>query len=206
MPASLGLASSMHLSLTYTAFFVLFTISMAFSIYAATTPDFLRVSKVPLFNTLSISFGLFQNCITSGSTTTCSEFPTKDCHISLPQHIDDDMSLCQSFLSARWLEIGALAFGSLAWLTWLAMINQTTRAAAVGACLWCTAVHATCQIIINVLMFKRREDPMFYIGGDFGVSHSFTTASWVLDLFLVAMLCVALLMRRNPVYVYVAIP
>ncbi|KAK6093617.1 hypothetical protein MT418_006224 [Batrachochytrium dendrobatidis] len=195
-----------NLSSTYAAFFALFTISLAFSIYATVTPDFLRVNQIPVFGSLSMSFGLFQNCLTTGTSTTCTEFPTKDCHISLPKHADDDMSLCQSFLTARYLEIGALTFGGLAWMSWLAMINYTTRAATVGATIWCTGVHATCQILVNVIMFKRRDDSIFFIGGDYGVSHSFTTASWVLDIVLIAMLGIALWMRRSPEYIYVVIP
>nr|KAJ3420995.1 ribosomal protein S15 [Polyrhizophydium stewartii] len=170
------------------AFFVLFSIALAFSVYATVTPDFLRMRPLPIFGSVELSFGLFRSCITRGTTTSCTEFPAKDCRLELPEHPNDELSLCQSFLTARWLEVGALSFGGIAWLSWLLMISDTLRSAAVGVSFWCTGFHAVFQILVNVIMIRKREDDMFTLGGGFGYSQNFVMASWILDIVLLAML------------------
>eukprot|EP00842_Homolaphlyctis_polyrhiza_P007109 jgi/Hompol1/988/HPOL_002627-RA len=84
------------------------------------------------------------------------------------------------------MQLGALAFGIIAWLAWLSLvvIGDLTRSIALGIGFWCTGVHAVFQMLVYSIMIKRREDALFYFGGDYGFSHTFVLASWVLDVFM----------------------
>ncbi|KAI8923173.1 hypothetical protein BC831DRAFT_472480 [Entophlyctis helioformis] len=191
-------------SKTFAVFLVLFTISLGFSIYATVTPDFLRIKTGPLFGPSSmLTFGLFESC-------ECSLFAD-----ALPKNPNaDDLSLCQTFLTARWLEVSALGFGAVAWLGWLLLVSNVIHPIAVGLSFWCTGIHAVSQVLVNYLVIRRRDDALFYIGGDYGFSHTFVMVSWVLDVFLLAGLALSLWLRGSTVYImrphasyyYVAVP
>ncbi|KAI8893683.1 hypothetical protein BC833DRAFT_607565 [Globomyces pollinis-pini] len=185
--------------------FLIFTLSVVFSVYALLTPDFLRISKDPIFQLFSQEFGLFKTCITQGSSTSCMQFPNEKCQIRFDGNFQN-LSFCQSWLAARYLQIGAILFGSLAWFGWLGhlILNKSITALVI---FWCSGLHALFQILVMQLMTSLREDNIFYLGGAYGNSFSALNASWGLSIGVIVMFAVTLLIKRQSVvYVYVPIP
>ncbi|KAI8906765.1 hypothetical protein EDD86DRAFT_192972 [Gorgonomyces haynaldii] len=187
---------------------LVFTISFVFSVYALLEPDVLRIEKAPLlFGQYSVSFGLYESCLTKPGYKSCAAFPDTSndkCKLPFPdQHYNGELTFCQAWLTSRYLQLGAAAFGGLSLLGWLSMLIFGLSAEYLLS--WCALLHAGFQIGTMSIMTKLRQDPLFYFGGAYGTSFMAITASWILSLVVLCMFGAGMYFTSRTFY-YAPIP
>ena len=136
----------------------------------------------------------------------CQDFPGK-CKIQLPDNGKSfELTFCQAWLLARYIQVVAVAFGVAAWITWIlsSYINLMKQCA-----LLLITLYSVTQVI-NMQLFQHiRENDIFLIGGLYGYSFSALNASWGLGVIVAVTLIVSIIMNRQQqqvAFLYVAIP
>jgi hypothetical protein len=214
--------------------FLIFSISLIFSIFATFSNDFVRI-QTSLFTQ---KFGIFESCLTDGTgllqvpleaswiyqsgnksssaivgksvkrsqLSYCQDFPGK-CKMRLPDNGKSfELTFCQAWLLARYIQVVAVAFGVAAWITWIfsSFINLMKQFA-----LLLITLYSVTQVI-NMQLFQHiRENDIFLIGGLYGYSFSALNAAWGLGVIVAVTLIVSIIMKRQQqqvAFLYVAIP
>ncbi|KAJ3357942.1 hypothetical protein HDU91_005331 [Kappamyces sp. JEL0680] len=136
------------------------------------------VLGMPPEHTTSVPKGLWGDSDGAGLETRragsrleyCQDFPGK-CKLQLPQSGEPvQLSFCQAWLVARYLQVAGLSVGIAAWVAWILTMFVALQhfvmffATVYGTALLVSPVVLT-QVIVMQLMTKIREHDIFYIGG-----------------------------------------